>query len=598
VTEAYDILRQLAGANHASGIIDWALPWLDAGQLPDQQRAEAVFLYFASAHYRFGPRKDIPPESVELVKRWLPHVRREMAGKPHNDMSYTAYVIALRQAGEMDEAVRVCEARHRAAPTYESAVSLAATFREAKRFDEWFVAEQEVLRISPDDIPTRLDLGDCFWEEQGNLAEAEKWYADALRIEPENAWAKPSLLAVRYFRTRETRWRDELEDHADAQPDDQRAEVCLGRVTPFFAEFVYPGDGSINNISGVADKIEKAMAEGNNEPVTGRIKSATTGLDVPSCRRSIDRQLELWGGRITLEREILGMQSPDPREPRVPVRHRLWVYDGTTPRPAVQPPPADVAQAVGRLAAAPYDLGTWCDYGAQIGGQLGERGIPVLLGVMAFPPDPPAGWRTWEWTPRVQLAAALGITGTSPAALEVLTDLANGPLDWTTAAAVVTLTAVARFRQNLAPRVRQLLTDLHRDLPRPGSDYYENVILNCHLRLPGLPPEERAALRAQRAEMERRVRKPTSEAEMAAGVFLARPVPEGAGDFPLIRQLIEAYMIPGGRDIPGFATTLDSVLNLAESFANAAEGDAKAYLDEQNRVLRLIQAQAAAAATT
>src|SRR5262249_6642013 len=62
--EAYAILRQLANSNPAGGIIDWALPWLDARQLSDQQRVEAVTLYFVSAHHRFTNRKNQPPEVI------------------------------------------------------------------------------------------------------------------------------------------------------------------------------------------------------------------------------------------------------------------------------------------------------------------------------------------------------------------------------------------------------------------------------------------------------------------------------------------------------------------------------------------------------
>src|SRR5262245_49658590 len=40
--DAFGILRQLDFATPANGIIDWALPWLDAGQLSDEQRGVAA----------------------------------------------------------------------------------------------------------------------------------------------------------------------------------------------------------------------------------------------------------------------------------------------------------------------------------------------------------------------------------------------------------------------------------------------------------------------------------------------------------------------------------------------------------------------------
>src|SRR5262245_43877584 len=110
--EAYGILRQLAHVNAASGIIDWALPWLDAQQLTDEQRIEAVGMYFVSAHYRFSNRKNQSPDIIAVVKRWLPHAKPVMATKPYNDPLFIAYIPMLRQAGEMDEAIRVCQDRH------------------------------------------------------------------------------------------------------------------------------------------------------------------------------------------------------------------------------------------------------------------------------------------------------------------------------------------------------------------------------------------------------------------------------------------------------------------------------------------------------
>src|SRR5262249_39217243 len=158
-----------------------------------------------------------------------------------DDPFYSMYVPLLRKAGQQEESLRIVRARHAAAPSFESAVSLAATLRDGRDFDAWFAACQECMKLRPEDVAVRLDMGDCFWEEQGNLAAAEYWYADALRLQPDHPWAA-SLLAVRRLRTGEARWRDELEAVAEAQPDNGRARVVLGRITPFFAEFIHPAD--------------------------------------------------------------------------------------------------------------------------------------------------------------------------------------------------------------------------------------------------------------------------------------------------------------------------------------------------------------------
>jgi tetratricopeptide (TPR) repeat protein len=590
--EAYQLLRQLVQQNPAGDLIDWALPWLDAGGLAPDARGDAAVRFIVSAHHRFSSPGALSPEATALIRRWLPHVRRHLASRPATDPLQGPYTILLRQAGELDEAVKVARARHAKGPCYESAVSLAANLRARRSFAEWYAACQECLRLRPNDVATRLDLGDCFWEEQLKLEEAEHWYGEALRLEADHAWARPSLLAVQYLRTHEPRRRDELEDHVAAHPDNRRAYHALARITPFFTFFVPPSDATVNLLNQLADRIEA----GTGGEVSGAIRQVTTGLEVPSCRRSIDRQLEVWGGKVQIEREVRGMQTPDPRQPRVPVRHRLWEYDGLTPRPAVAPPPANVAEAVAALAATRYDLMEWLHHAGNLAGRLGPGAVPGLLGAMAHPPEPPAPVRRWDWTFRVQVAAAVMIAQSEDRwegslRRQVLFDLANGPMDWATVAAAVALTGVALRNPGTAGDVGRLFDEVRRALPRPGHEWYENNLLNLHLRLPGLAPSVRTALRAARADLEARSARRETDAQLAARMFLARSVPEGAEQSDLARTLIEGFARGLTRDQPHFPLMLDTFLKLAESALEGATGETRPYLEEQVRVLQLIRAE-------
>jgi hypothetical protein len=590
--EAYGILRQLAHATAGNGIIDWALPWLYA--LEPAQREEAIVLFFISAHNRFGGRKDLDPAAVEIVQRWLPHVGTMMASRPFTDQYFQFYIPLLRQAGAMDEAIRVARARHEACKSYPSATSLATTLRQARDYDGFFAVSRELVALAPEDVPARLDLGDCCWEEVQKLDGAETWYADAVRLAPDHEWATPSLLAVRYLRTREVELLEQLEDYIAAHPGNQRAAVCLGRVTPFFADFIYPGDASINNLNEIAQQVEQAMAAEQGGSPTGTIRLSVTGLDVPSCQRSIDRQLGLWGGGIKLERTVLGMQSPDPRAPRVPVQFRLWTFEDLTPQPAVGLPSAEVSEMIAALARTRYDLGVWSEYAGNVASRLGEANLAGLLGVMVFPPDPPQGWRMWDWTSRVQMAAMLVLAAQAApgsTARQALIDLANGPLDWPTAAAVVALTALARSQLAFAPEVRQLFAAVYQGLPRPGADYYENVLLNCHLRLPGVPPEEREAVRAERRRYFARTSQRMTPAEVASRIFLARERPEDVAEDDIARIVIQAFSYNVNRDHPGFAGALRGSMMFTDAMLASAEGDRKKYFEEQARVLRLIEAE-------
>lgn len=598
--EAYPVVRQLAQANPATGIIDWVLPWLDAGALPAATRDEAAALYTLSAFHRFGMRNDLPPDGQAVVRRWLPHVREFVARQPADSPHFTGFAVMLRQSGRTDEAVDLMRARFAAAPTYPNAVSLAGSLRAARRYPEWFDASQAAVRLAPADPATRLDLGDCFWEDQNDLVAAETWYADALRVSPGHEWAEPSLFAVRHLRTRDPVPREALEDYAAAHPGNDRAAVCLDRVTPFFADLLLPGDASTNNLDSV---VERVTSEPDPAAVTGTIRLALSGIEPPSCRRAIDRQLELWGGGITVVRDVRGVQSPDPRVPRGPVRFRLWEYDDLVPRPVVAPPPAPIADIVTALACVPYDLGTWNGNAARYGPQLGPAGIPALLGVLAFPPDPPvppnpadAAFRmvTWRWVPRVQVAAALMLAHVEPGwagttGRQVLLDLLNGPMDWTIVAAALGLFVIGSADPTAAAEIGAAFGAAVAGLPRPGQLWYETAILNLHLRLPGLSGAKVAELRAARRAAEHP--RTMSDAEIAASMLLARPPNPDVLMDELTRGVIETYLDPDRRARPEFAGIVSKLFELVvPTLKMSAPAGAEGYVTEMLHALDLIRA--------
>src|SRR5262249_11921146 len=132
---------------------------------------------------------------------------------------------------------------------------------------------------------------------------------------------------------------------------------------------------------------------------------------------------------------------------------------------------------------------------------------------------------------------------------------------------------------------------VRRALPRPGHEWYENNLLNLHLRLPGLAPSVRTALRAARADLEARAAHRETEAQLAARMFHTRPVPGGSQQKDLVPPLIEGFALGLTRDNPHFPLVVDTSLKLAESMVEGATGDPRTYLEEQVHVLRLIQAE-------
>lgn len=158
---------------------------------------------------------------------------------------------------------------------------------------------------------------------------------------------------------------------------------------------------------------------------------------------------------------------------------------------------------------------------------------------------------------------------------------------------MVALTATALEQPAIAPEVGRLFAALYKDLPRPGADWYEDTILNCHLCLPGLPEGERQAVRVARAEYAARSSKRLTDAEGAGRLFLARPLPKEVKANDLARLVIQAFAHKTGHDHPGFPAALQGSLRMTEGALGGAEGELEEYLREQAAVLRLIERETA-----
>lgn len=167
---------------------------------------------------------------------------------------------------------------------------------------------------------------------------------------------------------------------------------------------------------------------------------------------------------------------PDPRLPARRVKTRLWTYSrlvglADQGRPAVPRPDPGVASQVASVAERPYRLASWSEAARRAARGLGRGALGEVLATMAHGAEDGPGYvEPWDWRFRVQVAAALVVSHlgdepweTSPrrAALE---DVAEGPADWTSTAAIVALLEVARRDEAARPSA---LAALHRCARRP-----------------------------------------------------------------------------------------------------------------------------------
>ncbi len=227
-----------------------------------------------------------------------------------------------------------------------------------------------------------------------------------------------------------------------------------------------------------------------------RAEISLSSLEAPSARLAIEQyQVESYG-KADLQVTIEELQHPDPRVPRGPVEYLLWRYEGTDPLPAVEPPAPGIADAVGALAAHPYEAGAWSYQARRIAAELGTASLRDLLGVMVHPPARPAEYTIWDWIYRVQVASAFVLAHLDSGwedslRRRVLLSLARGPLDWTVEAAIIALGQLAVEEPAAKPEVEALYRELFTAWPQPGHVPYAYALALCSLYLPAASPELR-----------------------------------------------------------------------------------------------------------
>ncbi|HZW33835.1 MAG TPA: hypothetical protein VFF52_24145, partial [Isosphaeraceae bacterium] len=175
---------------------------------------------------------------------------------------------------------------------------------------------------------------------------------------------------------------------------------------------------------------------------------------------------------------------------------------GTEPIPVLPPPPDDVTQAVAAIAAVDYDRSSWAESAARLGASLGPDRVDELLGVMVHPPLAPDPFAPWDWIQRIQLAAAMAVSGLDEGwagslRRKVLISLVNGPMDWSVSAAVVALAHLAATDPEIAAEALEVFRARLGNLPDRGHICYAVPLFLAMLDLPGVTPAERAELSAR-----------------------------------------------------------------------------------------------------
>lgn len=103
----------------------------------------------------------------------------------------------LLEMGQIDEAERHCRNAVRLAPGLASARSnLGNVLREQRKLDAAIAEYNEALRLRPDLAIVHNNMGQAMQEMGGRLAEAVKWYEQAIKLDPRGARAICNLASA------------------------------------------------------------------------------------------------------------------------------------------------------------------------------------------------------------------------------------------------------------------------------------------------------------------------------------------------------------------------------------------------------------------
>lgn len=419
---------------------------------------------------------------------------------PEDEILAFSHIALLRKLGYLEEALELAQNNYEILPCWKTAVSLALVYRTRGEIEPAIDAYQNALDYDPSDLTVLLDMADLFCN-AGRFKEGIYCYQKVIDREPEHPWAKPYWLYYQFFQTQDIVWKDSLQIYINEHPDNETAIQLFNHLeillSPYLGYLPEPTDATINILS----TSERNPEQGHLE------KLKLTFLESPSSRLVLQLYMQEKFALENISIEIEEIQNPDPRLPLTPVNYLLWRYEGIDPYPNIEPPREEVVEAIASLAMQPYSLNSWCQNARQIAISLGQEHLNSLLGVMVHPPQHPPEMTIWTWLHRIQIAAAFAIayldTGwKNSLRKQVLFDLARGPMDWTTEAAIIALMQIALEDEEAAIDIISLFRELLENIPTSGHCPYLYGLIYCSLYLPSIDDEFRQKLEQEKEFLE------------------------------------------------------------------------------------------------
>jgi tetratricopeptide (TPR) repeat protein len=321
----------------------------------------------------------------------------------------------LRELGRFGDAIAFGLAAKEHTTSHMVWLGLAGTYQKVGASAQAKAAFVCVSELEPEDPRVRVDLGDLCLDE-GEPAEASRWYREALVRDPQNAWAIASEQYTAFVLAKDRAMLADL--RALAVAGNERAARLFDRAEAFEIDLFPPKSAAVDG----------ALDAGRRGLTPERI--VCVDYEAPSAIQAA-REIVGLPADATLGVTFEHMPVPDPREPEQAVAHTLWTLwePGFFARlrplrevgaPALAAPADAVNDVVRSLARTRYSPQGWYRAGQDQGRTLWARAVGSLPGAMVrpvpFAKEPFRAsesftWAPHEWRFRLIVAAAFLVAG-------------------------------------------------------------------------------------------------------------------------------------------------------------------------------------------
>ncbi len=498
--EAVELLVALVNAKQDASYLEaWVLDWLEMPGAAESLPGPTMLKLMLLVSQQYPECKFVTADQQRLLDRYVNVMRRWNVTEDQAEVAKMTQIGLLRKAGRFPEALRTAEQFVRDHPGWHAHTSEALVRREMGQVDAAKAAFQRAIDCRPDDLAARLEAADMFFDRQ-QWDEACQWYQQVLEEHPDHPWALPSWLYGQWRQNNEQQHLDRIWRMLDEGATSRRAYELYERCTPYLGFLPEPDGVTAQFIRQILPQME------GSEPLDKEGGGTNTEfvlplnyLDPPSSRLAFQMMTETYRRKARLLVNVRTIPRPDPRKPCRPVKYLLWTYHETEPAPAAPVPYSTIVQHVRELASQPYDYRANWASASRIAARLEATDAASVLAVMVHPPPLPARGNVLDWLPRVQVAAALllaQLDGDWHTSLrrDALLSALWGAADWTTIAAIIGLTQLARHDQSTAADIREAFAILAEHRPCEGTYCYEDALFSNWILLPGIPDKERRSL--------------------------------------------------------------------------------------------------------